>query len=181
MPQVRQSKMNSKPSSSFSITRNTEGAASWKDIFHTLWGKRSSQPTRDMRTRRGVNSILSKHDPEYFRSDIKLLTNGYESPKIFTWNTCSFDSIYPVMCVAYLDYGLKQQFSSDQPFSTFIREILEAPKSFTKVYNLRNQILYDIFSSNAYLLSEWEHKAKGSTKRDRQENENIHWPVHTPV
>lgn len=58
------------------------------------------------------------------------------------------------MCVAYLDYGLKQQFSSDQPFSTFIREILEAPKSFTKVYNLRNQILYDIFSSNAYLLSE---------------------------
>lgn len=63
--------------------------------------KTSSQPQKSNRSRRSVNSILSKHDPEYFRSDIKLLTNGYESPKIVTEHTCAFDSIYPIMCVAY--------------------------------------------------------------------------------
>lgn len=115
--------------------------------------KNSSQLPKSTRSRRAVNSILSKHDPEYFRSDIKLLTNGYESPSFFTWNTCCFDSIYPIMCVAYSDYDLKQQFSSDDPFSTFIRGILEAPKSLTQLYNLRNEILYEIFSSDAYLLS----------------------------
>lgn len=43
--------------------------------------KQSSQLQAGGRNRRAANSIFSKHNPEYSRSDIKLLSNGYESPK----------------------------------------------------------------------------------------------------
>lgn len=113
--------------------------------------KRSSQPHVGNRSRRSANSIMSKHNPEYFRSNISLLSNGYESPKFFTERTCAFDSIYPIICVAYLDYDVHE--TADSQFGTFVRMILNSPKSLTKVYNLRNQILYGIFSSDAYLLA----------------------------
>lgn len=112
------------------------------------WGGWQSKLTK---TRRAVNSILNPHDPEYFYSDIILLSNGYESPKIYTENTCAFDSIYPIFCAAVLDYAeIKQQFMSYGVFSSFVQKILEKPKSLTKLYNFRNEILCRIFSSDEY-------------------------------
>lgn len=115
--------------------------------------KKSSHMLKNIHTRRAANSILVKHDPEYSRTNIKLLENGYEGPNMSTVHTCAFDSIYPIMCVAYLDYDIKQQFASNDSFCNFVRDIVQAPKSLTRLYNSRNQILYDIFSSKAYEIA----------------------------
>lgn len=60
------------------------------------------------------------------------------------------------MCVAYLDYdvNVKEHIPGDSEFGTFLRKIMDPPKSLTKVYNLRNEILYNIFSSEAYFLAQ---------------------------
>lgn len=82
------------------------------------------------------------------------MENGYESPKIFTEHTCAFDSIYPIFCALLLDHDeAKKQFISNDPFSVFIQNIVERPKSLTKLYNSRNEILFQIFSSDAYIKS----------------------------
>lgn len=58
------------------------------------------------------------------------------------------------MRVAYLDYDVKEHIPNNSEFGTFLRKIMDLPKSLTKVYNLRNEILYNIFSSEAYLLAQ---------------------------
>lgn len=105
--------------------------------------------------RRAVNSILNPHDPNYYHADILLLENGYESPKVLTTNTCSFDSIYPIFCAAILDNeNAKRELILDTPFSAFLQAIVNRPESLIKVKNLRNTILYNIFANDAYKNAE---------------------------
>lgn len=115
------------------------------------WGGWMRKPVKSVRNRRAANSILNAHDPEYFHSGILLLDNGYDSPKIYTENTFAFDSIYPIYCAVLLDHNTaKIEFISNEPFPLFVQGIVERTKSLTKLYNLRNEILLQIFSSDAY-------------------------------
>lgn len=64
--------------------------------------KIKEERTPKIRNRRCQQSILSKHDPEYLHNFIRMLSNGKETRKLTTVNTCSFDSIYAVFGVACL-------------------------------------------------------------------------------
>lgn len=111
------------------------------------------EKTGNSRCRRAKQSILSKHDPEYFRNAIVLLKNGHETRKLTTIHTCSFDSLYTIFGVACLDYDslALNYLNSESQLSKFLNEIIKAPKADAKKCNrLRNNILNSIFSTEYY-------------------------------
>lgn len=120
--------------------------------------------------RRGHKSILSQHDVEYFHGGLRLLKNGYDTVKLTTENTCSFDSIYPVFAVACLDYHSaveKYLKYNETLMSEFLKEVVSKEKKKpVGAYRKRNAILDEVFSSTYYEKS-------GNVTLDQQGNKFI--------
>lgn len=105
------------------------------------------------RNRRKQLSILAKHDPEYFRNNIRMLKNGFAKQKLTTIHTCPFHLIYAIFGVACLEYEsiLENYLNSDSELSDFLKEIIKGPKAdVAECYRMRNGILNTIFSSKYY-------------------------------
>lgn len=106
--------------------------------------------------RRAHRSILSKHDPEYFQGGFGLLKNGYDSMKLTTTRTCSFDSLYVVFAVACLDFhsASERYLRNETLMSEFLNLIVsKEKKGMVGAYRKRNMILDQIFSTEYYAKS----------------------------
>lgn len=133
-------------------SRNSSGVSdeSIQEMSVENWGGWKKKKV-NVPKRRSVNSILSPHDPEYFQTGIILLKNEYQLSEIYTEHTCAFDSIYTIFCAAVLNHDkAKEQLPSIGPFLTFVHDVVKRPKSLTNLYDSRNEILFQIFSSDAY-------------------------------
>lgn len=146
--------------SNISIDTNSECESTNKEQPVENWRNKNVQRAAPIvitkEKRRSQRSILSKHDCEYFRSGLTMLKNGYDTSKLATEYTCSFDSIYVIFGIACLEYKSAEAkyLNTDSLFSQFLQEVVKGKKRTTEAYQTRNDILDKNFSSEYYSNSE---------------------------